>query len=148
MRISDWSSDVCSSDLELDVILIALERDLWVLMAELATDAANREKLIPGGSLVTLEMITKLEELIDDLSARFELPREFVVPGQDRCSALLDLARTVVRRAERGAVAIVEPGSLAVPYLNRLSSVLWTLARWVEGDATLTARGQIGSARV
>src|SRR3546814_15537863 len=99
MRISDWSSDVCSSDLELDVILIALERDLWVLMAELATDAANREKLIPGGSLVTLEMITKLEELIDDLSARSELPRAFVVPGQDRCSALLDLARQEIGRA-------------------------------------------------
>lgn len=117
---------------ELDVILIALERDLWVLMAELATDAPNREKLIPGGSMVTLEMITALEALMDDVGARFELPREFVVPGQDRPSALLDQARTVVRRAERRAASVALDGSLAVPYLNRLSSVLWTLARWVE----------------
>lgn len=125
---------------ELDVILTALERDLWVLMAELATDDDNRSKLIPGGSLVTQEMVTKLEALLDDIGGRFELPREFVVPGQDRGSALLDLARTVVRRAERAAAAVVPEGSFAIPYLNRLSSVLWTLARWVEGEPLL-ARG-------
>jgi cob(I)alamin adenosyltransferase len=125
---------------ELDVILVALERDLWVLMAELATDLENREKLIPGGSLVTEEMVTRLGDVADDIGARFELPREFVVPGQDRTSALLDLARTVVRRAERAATAVAVDGSHVVPYLNRLSSVLWTLARWVEGEP-LTARG-------
>lgn len=125
---------------ELDVILIALERDLWVLMAELATDADNRAKLIPGGSLVTAEMVTALEQLMDDIGARFELPREFVVPGQDRASALLDMARTIVRRAERATAGVAEAGSLAVPYLNRLSSALWTLARWVEGEP-LTSRG-------
>ncbi len=126
---------------ELDVILIALERDLWVLMAELATDAENRSKLIPGGSLVTAEMVTHLEALLDDLGARFELPREFVVPGQDRSSALLDLARTVVRRAERAAAAVAADGSSVIPYLNRLSSVLWTLARWVEGEPLRTRGG-------
>jgi len=120
--------------------LIALERDLWVLMAELATDLDHREKLIPGGSLVTDEMVTRLGELADDIGARFELPREFVVPGQDRASALLDLARTVARRAERAATAVAVDGSHVVPYLNRLSSVLWTLARWVEGEP-LTAKG-------
>lgn len=125
---------------ELDVVLIALERDLWVLMAELATDGDNRSKLIPGGSLVTSEMVAHLEKLIDEVSARFELPREFVVPGQDRTSALLDLARTVVRRAERLAVPLAVDGSSVIPYLNRLSSALWTLARWVE-DEPLRTRG-------
>ncbi len=123
---------------ELDVVLIALERDLWVLMAELATDGDNRSKLIPGGSLVTSEMVAHLEKLIDEVSARFELPREFVVPGQDRTSALLDLARTVVRRAERLAVPLAVDGSSVIPYLNRLSSALWTLARWVEGEPLRT----------
>lgn len=126
---------------ELDLILTALERDLWVLMAELATDDANRAKLTPGGSLVTGEMVTALEAVIDDIGGRFELPSEFVVPGQDRASALLDLARTVVRRAERSATAVVADGSLVIPYLNRLSSVLWTLARWVEGEPLLTRGG-------
>jgi cob(I)alamin adenosyltransferase len=119
---------------ELDVILVVLERDLWVLMAELATDARHRDKLAPGESLVTQAMVTALEQVVDDVSARFEPPREFVVPGQDRTSALLDVARTTVRRAERAATAIAEDGSFAIPYLNRLSTVLWTLARWVEEE--------------
>jgi cob(I)alamin adenosyltransferase len=120
---------------ELDVLLTRVARDLWVLMAELATAAENRSKLIADETLVSAEMVEALEATIVDVSGRFELPSEFVVPGQDRTSALLDLARTVVRRAERdtaGALQGVE-GSNAVPYLNRLSSLLWTLARWAEG---------------
>ncbi len=118
---------------ELDRILVGVERDLWVLMAELATDDANRSKLVAGTSSVTADMVAALETAIEDAAGRFELPAEFVVPGQDRASALLDLARTVVRRAERTVVPVAADGSSVVPYLNRLSSLLWTLARWVEG---------------
>ncbi len=130
-----------ASGSELDGMLVALERDLWVLMAELATAAEHRSKLTAGAALVSQEMLVALETVIVDVSSRFDPPKEFVVPGQDRASALLDLARTTVRRAERAAVAVAEPGSLAVPYLNRLSTALWTLARWVEGEplATRTA---------
>ena len=88
-------------DTELAQLIIGLERDLWVLMAEVATAPENRKKLSPGQSLVTGEMIASLESSIDDLSERFEMPAEFVVPGQNRISAALDVARTVVRRAER-----------------------------------------------
>lgn len=119
---------------ELDEILTRLARDLWVLMAELATDPANRDKLVAGQTLVSADMVRGVEAAIEDLAARVELPQEFVVPGQDRTSALLDLARTVVRRAERASVPVVFPGSDALPYLNRLSSLLWTLARWAEGQ--------------
>lgn len=119
---------------ELDALLIGLERDLWVLMAELATADQNTQKLVDGQSRVTAAMVEHLESIVSDIGGRFELPREFVVPGQDRASALLDLARTVVRRAERAAVLVPADGSHVVPYLNRLSSVLWTLARWVEGE--------------
>jgi cob(I)alamin adenosyltransferase len=125
---------------ELDVILVALERDLWVLMAELATAPDNQSKLVAEASLITAAMVERLEALAEDVSARFELPSEFVVPGQDRHSALLDLARTVVRRAERATVAVAAADSHVVPYLNRLSSVLWILARWVEVEP-LPARG-------
>ncbi len=118
---------------DLDAVLVAVERDLWVLMAELATDDANRAKLEPGASLVTPAMVAALETAVEEAAAGFELPAEFVVPGQDRASALLDLARTVVRRAERSTAAVAADGSSAVPYLNRLSSLLWTLARKVEG---------------
>lgn len=129
---------------ELDLLLIGLERDLWVLMAELATDAANRHKLSPGQSLVTDDMVTALETHIDDLSGRFELPQEFVVPGENVVAAHLDVARTVVRRAERDTIRAVDSsaasghpltGSWCVPYLNRLSDLLWTMARWHEGES-------------
>jgi cob(I)alamin adenosyltransferase len=119
---------------ELDDVLTAVARDLWVLMAELATEPANHPKLVDGKTLVTPAMVLTLEQAIADVSSRFELPQEFVVPGQDRTSALLDVARTVVRRAERAAVAVLPPESHARPYLNRLSSLLWTLARWVEDE--------------
>jgi cob(I)alamin adenosyltransferase len=108
-------------------------------MAELATDPANRHKLVDGQTRVTADMVRHLEAVVDDVGARFEVPAEFVVPGQNRIAALLDVARTVVRRAERASEAVAADGTHVVPYLNRLSSVLWTLARWQEGEA-LTAR--------
>lgn len=124
----------------IDALLIALERDLWVLMAELATGPEHRDRLDEGTSLVTESMVTALESHIDEISEKFTLPTEFVVPGENRASAALDLARTVVRRAERQALSAVVDGSLVVPYLNRLSDLLWALARWQGGDS-LSARG-------
>jgi cob(I)alamin adenosyltransferase len=118
---------------ELDELLIALERDLWVLMAEVATAPENRHKLTPGVSLVTADMVSALESRIDSLDERFEMPTEFVVPGQTRTSALLDVARVVVRRAERLSLAVSE-GSQVGPDLNRLSDLCWTMARWQEGE--------------
>lgn len=125
---------------ELDEVLVAVERDLWVLMAELATDAANHHKLTPGESSVTPEMVTALERRIDELDSQLEPLTEFVVPGQDRPSALLDLARAVTRRAERATLAAVADDSSALAYLNRLSDLLWTLARWQEGSSLIARR--------
>jgi cob(I)alamin adenosyltransferase len=119
---------------ELDRLLVRLERDLWVAMAELATAPDNRGKLDPGVSSVTVQMVEGLEPVIDDLTSRFEAPTEFVVPGQNRLSALLDVARTSVRNAERRALVVTADGSYVVPYLNRLSDLLWTMARWQEGQ--------------
>lgn len=120
---------------ELDELLVSLERDLWVLMADLATAADNREKLDAGATSVTAEMVTTLEARIDALNERFTMPTEFVVPGQTRVAALLDVARTVVRRAERLAIPTAAQGSHVVPYLNRLSDLLWTMARLHEGES-------------
>jgi cob(I)alamin adenosyltransferase len=126
-----------SGDAELGDLLVSIERDLYVLMAELATAPANRSKLTPGQSLVTPAMVEALEPIIDDLSSRFEPPTEFVIPGGTRVSALLDVARTVVRRAERMAIGAAIDGSFVVPYLNRLSDLLWTMARWQEGNSLI-----------
>ena len=123
---------------ELDGLLVGLERDLWVLMAELATEPEHAHKLVDGVTRVTPEMVAQLEASIDDLTARFEQPTEFVVPGEHLVAAQLDVARTVVRRAERRSMAVAAEGSQVLPYLNRLSDLCWTLARWVEGTSVIT----------
>ncbi|MPY94713.1 MAG: cob(I)yrinic acid a,c-diamide adenosyltransferase [Acidimicrobiia bacterium] len=128
----------CERGGELDRLLTRLCGELWVLMAELATLPENRAKLTPGQTLVTADMVAGLEALIDEASERFEPPKEFVVPGQNLVAAHLDLARTVVRRAERLAVRAAPPPSEVVPYLNRLSDLCWTLARWQEGESLRT----------
>jgi cob(I)alamin adenosyltransferase len=129
---------LCEPGSELDAALTVACRDLWVLMAELATLPENRGKLVDGQTRVTTEMVGALEALVDALGDRFEAPSQFVVPGQTPLAAQLDLARTVVRRAEREAVAATVPGSRVLPYLNRLSSLLWVQARWVEGEHLLS----------
>ncbi len=148
----------CQPGSELDGLLVTLERQLYVLMAEVATAPANRPKLVPEESLVTDAMVTRLEEWIDLFSDRFSMPTEFVVPGANRVAAALDLARTLVRRAER--VLVSAPPLDEVPddagassgtrlsrgpshvgaYLNRLSDLVWTMARWQEGEVHLRAR--------
>ncbi len=118
-------------------IVVHVMRDLWVLMAELATQPQNRAKLQPGTTMVTGEMVQALEVHIDEISGRFTMPTEFVVPGGTRVAALLDVARTVVRRAERDSLVAVHDDSHAAVYLNRLSDLLWTMARWSEGSSTV-----------
>ena len=129
----------CEKGSDLEDKIIHIERDLYVLMAELATDPSKHDKLKPGKSKVNEEMIKFLEDFIDEITASFELPKEFVLPGQNRISALLDVSRTVVRRAERRAINCDIEDSLAVAYLNRLSDLLWAMARWQEGES-ITSR--------
>ncbi len=116
---------------ELAEVLVAIERDLYVLMAQLATDPSNHAKLTPGATAVTDEMVQRLDALLADYEARFEMPSDFVIPGETVVAAHLDVARTVVRRAERATVAL-EQAELPTQYLNRLSDLLWALARWAE----------------
>ena len=123
---------------ELDELLIRLQRELFVVGAELATAPEKRAKLAPEVSRTTDEMVVALEPIIDDITARYDAPTEFVLPGENRVAAALDVARTVVRRAERQAVAAARAGwlddSFVVPYLNRLADLVYTLARWQEGS--------------
>lgn len=122
---------------ELDELIIRLQRELFVVGAELATAPDKRGKLTPGVSRTTEAMVVALEPVIDDVTARYDPPTEFVLPGENRVAAALDVARSVTRRAERQAVAAAHAGwlddSWVVPYLNRLADLLFTLARWQEG---------------
>ncbi len=135
-----WARSLQPRDGELNQVIAELERDLWILMAEVATASENRPKLEGNRTLVTQEMVDGLEERIDFWSSQVVMPTEFVVPGENQASAALDVARTVIRRAERVAVTWISEDSFVVAYLNRLSDLVWTLARVAEGSAHRTAR--------
>ncbi|MGY9075448.1 MAG: cob(I)yrinic acid a,c-diamide adenosyltransferase [Acidimicrobiales bacterium] len=120
---------------ELDELLIAMCRDLYVAMAELATAPENHGKLVAGQTQVTAEMVDALDAHIDAFTDRFPPLTEFVIPGQNEIAARLDWARTSVRRSERESLPAHIEGSHVVPYLNRLSDLVWTLARWQEEEA-------------
>jgi cob(I)alamin adenosyltransferase len=135
-----WARSLSENGSRLNELLISIERDLWVLMAEVATLPDNRRKLSPEKTLVTAGMIERLESEIDALSEEIAMPTEFVVPGENPLSAALDVARTVIRRAERIAVSYPLDGSLVVAYLNRLSDLAWTMARFAEGPNHRTTR--------
>jgi cob(I)alamin adenosyltransferase len=122
---------------ELAGLLLRLQRELFVVGAELATHVEKRGKLTNGTSRVTPEMVSSLEREIDALEAGHPMPKEFVVPGESLAGAAIDLARTTVRRAERRAVALAAAGGLpnsqVVPYLNRLADLLFVAARAADG---------------
>lgn len=125
------------TEAQLAVLIVRLQRELFVVGAELATHVERRKRLTAGETLVTAEMVTRLEGEIDAIEAGQEMPAEFVLPGESMTGAALDLARTIVRRAERRAVALAEagslPGSQVVPYLNRLADLLFVMARAADG---------------
>lgn len=126
------------ADEETAAALLVVQRQLFVVGAELATDPAKRDKLEDGVSRVDQPMVDGLESRIDEIVAGHDMPSEFIVPGGDPVAAAIDVARSVVRRAERRAVTWQrEAGadaSLVVVYLNRLADYLYVLARAVEGD--------------
>jgi len=127
----------------LDQLILEIQKQLFVVGAELATDAVNAEKLKPGISKVTDDMVHALEAHIDRMTDQSPLPNYFIVPGASSTSAVLDLARAVVRRAERFTVTMQSQDMLsddcALRYLNRLSDLLFTAARFEEAALGLQA---------
>ncbi len=123
--------------------VLELQRDLFVVGADLATNPGERHKLEPGISLVTEGMVARIERRIDDLVAQRSLPTVFVVPGANPASAALDVARSVVRRAERRVVELERTHDVndeVRRYLNRLSDLLFVLARWQAGESEPASR--------
>ncbi len=115
-------------------ILLDVQREMFMIGAELATDNANRHHLLRRFQVADESHVARLEALIDDLNARVELPPNFIVPGASAASASLDVARTQVRAAERRVVELqaadMLPNANILVYLNRLSDLLFMLARY------------------
>lgn len=128
--------------------ILDLQRELFVVGADLATNPAGRGRLQPGVSLVTADMVGRLEARIDELVAVHPLPNAFVVPGANPVSAAVDVARSAVRRAERRVVALHDEGGSVNDdlrrYLNRLSDLLFVVARIAAGEAEPLSRADDG----
>ena len=141
------------ADDELGADLLRLQTELYVLGAELATAPEAADRLEAGVSKVTSSMTELAEADIDVLVDQHPLRDEFVLSGESLGAASLDLARAIVRRAERQAVALERSGGLPdaeiLRYLNRVSDLLFALARFEEAERGLSpkpsrARGGTG----
>jgi cob(I)alamin adenosyltransferase len=115
--------------------LLHVQKDLYLLMADLATV----EGRMAGQQRLTEAAIERLESIIAEYDQRVTIPREFVAPGDTVAGAAIDVARTVVRRAERTVTHLFHEGEGAnrtmASYLNRLSSLLFGLARYEDAAA-------------
>lgn len=125
--------------------ILRVQRELFTVGAELATDAREYDTLRQHFLVVTVAMTKQLEDEIDRLEAAVPLADAFVIPGGTSAAAALDVARTVCRRAERRIVRVQEGGMLPNPevlrYVNRLSDLLFMLARAEEGGASTPVTG-------
>lgn len=122
------------------VNLLAIQKDLVVLMGELAVANEDLERYVQGGySLVTPPLTARLDALVREIEAQNVSFKGWATPGATQHSAALDMARTICRRAERRACDLQSAGELKnqeiLIYLNRLSDLLWLFARWAERDA-------------
>jgi len=138
---------------EIAALVLRIQRELFVAGAELAANPAARDRLRDGTTKVAAGMVAGIDAVLADFEARIAFPTEFVVPGETRTSAALELARTILRRAERRAVTLdragLVPGEHLLPYLNRLADLLWVLARAAEqAEARPATAARTGGASV
>jgi cob(I)alamin adenosyltransferase len=128
---------------EIEDLVLQVQRDLFVVGAELAANPAAWDRLRDGETRVSEAMVARIDAALADYETRITFPSEFVVPGETRTSAALEVARTILRRAERRAVTLdragLVPGEHLLPYLNRLADLLWVLARAAEQAESRTA---------
>lgn len=119
-------------------IIYHIQQELYLLMGELATPPENYEKV---GLRMTAAHVQRLEHIEEELKQEVEIPNKFIIPGDTLDGAALDLARTIIRRAERMAVKLLHDGVIenveVVRYLNRLSDLVFILARYREVKSSM-----------
>lgn len=127
-----------SKDQRVKDIIYRIQHELYLLMGELATPPENYEKM---GLRMTAEHVQRLEQIEEELKREVEIPNKFIIPGDTLDGAALDLARTIIRRAERMAVKLLHDEVIqnkeVIRYLNRLSDLVFILARYIEVKSSL-----------
>jgi cob(I)alamin adenosyltransferase len=137
LTAQDAAGDLPTALASMAELLLRLQRELFVVGAELATSPEHRARAVDAVSRVSEPMLTGIEAVLQETEGAVSMPAEFVVPGETRISAHLEVARATLRRAERRAVTLAGSGGLAdesrvLAYLNRLADLLWVLARAAE----------------
>jgi cob(I)alamin adenosyltransferase len=122
-------------------LLLTVQRNLYNLMAEVAATPENAARF----RIIEDEHVEWLEQQIKELGALVALPKEFILPGDSQAGAVMALARTIIRRAERRVAFLIHTDELEnkalLHYLNRLSSlcfVLELLENQASGSSGLT----------
>ena len=127
-----------SEDQRVKDVLRDLQRELFTIAAELATEPDKYELFQQHFEPVTEEMVERLESTINALEQDVEMPNVFILPGGSPASAAIDLARCIIRTAERRVVALKEAGQLTndlvITYLNRIGDLLFVVARYQDRD--------------
>jgi cob(I)alamin adenosyltransferase len=152
LRDVDPARSLTPAFADLSDLVLRIQRELFVVGAELATAPEAKGRQRDGETRVSASMVDGMDAILREMEAAIELPREFVVPGETRASAGLEMARTILRRAERRSVTLalhdeeLAAGRL-LPYLNRLADLLWILARVAEQgearEATTARSGRV-----
>lgn len=130
-----WAK-TCGATPELVGKLAQVQQELVGFMGELSCHPDDRSRYAGAGySRLTPEHLARLDCHAAEIEARQPSFQGWATPGANPLSAALELARTAARRAERRVVALSDQPlpPLAIPYLNRLSDLLWLLAREAEG---------------
>jgi cob(I)alamin adenosyltransferase len=135
---------------EVAAVLRRVQNDLFDVGADLCTPIVADPEHPP--LRVTEEYVTRLESACDEFNARLAKLDSFILPGGTPAAAYLHVARTVARRAERSAWALLETEAdrtnpLTAKYLNRLSDLLFILARVTNPDGDVLWRPGGGTAR-
>ncbi|HVO55599.1 MAG TPA: cob(I)yrinic acid a,c-diamide adenosyltransferase [Solirubrobacterales bacterium] len=135
-----------AEEAELAADILRLQDYLFIAGSELATAPEASGRLEDGVSRTTEAMVAELEGLIDRYMAEVELPPNFVIPGGNQLSAQLDVARTVVRRAERRIAVLAEEGELAeetvIHFVNRASDLVFAMARYADVEDPVLFEGR------
>ncbi len=142
-----FARSICSDE-QIRIFLKEVQTELFSLGSALATPPESSKP----PPVITAEMVERLTAEIHRIEAIEGVLADWSIPGEDACSAALDVARAVCRRAERGVVLLGESGESVAPeilaYLNRLSDLLWIEGRLVElgkgVDATLRTEEKSG----
>jgi cob(I)alamin adenosyltransferase len=132
---------VSCQDTKSKEIIREVQQDLYNLMAEVSATSENADRF----RVINANRVTWLEEQIEIVGERIQMPKEFIVPGDTKPGAVLDLARTIIRRAERRVNSLYQVGDLEnkelLRYLNRLSSLCFVIELWehhISNQSTLS----------